>query len=132
MVNFKSCQNYVIMAQGSVLGPLLFIIVLEVLSRGSRTSCPWEFLYADDLILLGDTMDELLSKLGNWEKHLEAKGLRVSMGKTKIMISGKTCIVSGTQESILVVFVEVLEVIQFFVVGVSYASIKNAMASKVN
>ena len=120
------------MAQGSVLGPLLFIIVLEVLSRGSRTSCPWEFLYADDLILLGDTMDELLSKLGNWEKHLEAKGLRVSMGKTKIMISGKTCIVSGTQESILVVFVEVLEVIQFFVVGVSYASIKNAMASKVN
>ena len=78
-------------------------------------------------------MDELLSKLGNWEKHLEAKGLRVSMGKTKIMISGKTCIISGTQESILVVLVEkVLEVIQFFVVGVNYASIKNVVASKVN
>ena len=75
--------------QGSVLSPLLFIIVLEALSREFCTSCPWEFLYADDLVLLADTMDELLSKLGNWKKHLEAKGLRVNMGKTKIMISGK-------------------------------------------
>ena len=75
--------------QGSVLSPLLFIIVLEALSREFHTSRPWEVLYADDLVLLADTMDELLSKLGNWKKHLEAKGLRVNMGKTKIMISGK-------------------------------------------
>ena len=75
--------------QGSVLSPLLFIIVLEALSGEFRTSCPWELLYADDLVLIADTMDELLSKLGNWKKHLEAKGLRVNMGKTKIMISGK-------------------------------------------
>ena len=34
-------------------------------------------------------MDELLSKLGNWKKHLKAKGLRVNMGKTEIMMSGK-------------------------------------------
>ena len=106
--------------QGSVLNPLLFIIVLEALSREYRTSCPWELLHADELVLLADTTDELLSKLGNWKKHLEAKGLRVKIGKTKIMI-------------IHVVFVEkVLEVIQFFVVGVSNGSIKNAVASKVN
>ena len=35
--------------QGSVLSPLLFIIVLEALSREFRTGCPWELLYADDL-----------------------------------------------------------------------------------
>ena len=58
-------------------------------SREFRTSCPWELLYADDLVLLADTMDELLSKLGNWKKNLEAKGLRVNMGNTQIMISGK-------------------------------------------
>ena len=75
--------------QGSVLSPLLFIIVLEALSREFRTSCSWELLYDDDLVLIADAMDELLSKLGNWKKHLEAKGLRVNMGKTKIMISGK-------------------------------------------
>ena len=56
--------------QGSVLRPLLFIIVLETLSREFRTSCPWEFLYADDLVLIADTMDELLSKLGNWKKNI--------------------------------------------------------------
>ena len=75
--------------QGSVLSPLLFVIVLEALSQEFRTSFPWELLYADDLAVLADTMDELLSELGNWKKHLEAKGLRVNMGKTKIMISGK-------------------------------------------
>ena len=30
--------------QGSVLSPLLFIIVLEALSREFRTGCPWELL----------------------------------------------------------------------------------------
>ena len=34
--------------QDSVLKPLLFIIVLEALSREFRTGCPWELLYADD------------------------------------------------------------------------------------
>ena len=70
--------------QDSVLSPLLFIILLAVLSREFRTSCPWQLLHADDLVLLADTMDELLSKLGNLKKNLEA---RVNMGKTKI--SGK-------------------------------------------
>ena len=34
--------------QGSVLSPLLFILVLEALSRKFRTGVPWELLYADD------------------------------------------------------------------------------------
>ena len=66
--------------QGSVLSPLLFIIVLEALSREFCVSCPWELLYADDLVLIADTMDELLSKLANWKKHLEAKGLKSEYG----------------------------------------------------
>ena len=37
--------------QGSVLSPLVFIIVLEALSREFRTGVPWELLYADDLAL---------------------------------------------------------------------------------
>ena len=116
--------------QGSVLSPLLFIIVLEALSREFRTSCLWELLYAEDLVLPADTMYELLSKDGNWKKkHLEAKARRVNMGKTEI--SGKS--LKGTKKSTLLVFVKkVLEVVQFFVVAVSYESIKNAVASKVN
>ena len=75
--------------QGSVLSPLLFIIVLEALSREFHTGCPWELLYADDLVLIADTIDELLSKLGSWKTNLGAKGLRVNMGKSKIMVCGK-------------------------------------------
>ena len=38
--------------QGSVLSPLLFILVLEALSlEFGRTGVPWELLYADDLII---------------------------------------------------------------------------------
>ena len=46
--------------QGPVLSPLLFIIVLEALSREFRTGCPWELLYADDLMISAESMEELL------------------------------------------------------------------------
>ena len=74
--------------QGSVLSPLLFIIVLEALSREFRTGCPWELLYADDLMISAESMEELLVKLKTWKSEMEKKGLRVNMGKTKIMASG--------------------------------------------
>ena len=76
--------------QGSVRSPLLFIIVFVALSREFQTGFPWELLYADDLVIIADTKDELLCKLYLWKKkHLEAKGLRANMGKTKIMICSK-------------------------------------------
>ena len=74
--------------QGSVLSPLLFIIVLEALSREFRTGCPWELLYADDLMSSAESMEELLVKVQTWKTEMEKKGLRVNMGKTKIMESG--------------------------------------------
>ena len=49
--------------QGSVLSPLLFIIVLEALTREMRTGCPEELLYADDLLLMGETVESLKAKL---------------------------------------------------------------------
>ena len=74
--------------QGSVLSPLLFIIVLEALSREFRTGCPWELLYAGDLMISAESMEELLVKVQTWKTEMEKKGLRVNMGKTKIMESG--------------------------------------------
>ena len=75
--------------QGSVLSPLLFIMVLEALSVEFKTGCPWELLYADDLALIAETMDELTVKLKTWKQNMEAKGLRVNMGKTKVLVSNR-------------------------------------------
>lgn len=74
--------------QGSVLSPLLFIIVLEALSREFRTGVPWELLYADDLVVIADSLEECIAKLKVWKSAMEAKGLHVNMKKTKFMISG--------------------------------------------
>ena len=38
--------------QGSVLSPLLFSAVIDVVSSEARSSLPSEFLYADDLVLM--------------------------------------------------------------------------------
>ena len=71
--------------QGSVLSPLLFIIVLEALSREFRSGVPWEDLYADDLII-AESLEECVRRLLTWKEAMEKKGLRVNTGKTKIMI----------------------------------------------
>ena len=74
--------------QGSVLSPMLFIIVLEGLSREFRCGVPWEDLYADDLVIIAESLDECVRRFLTWEEAIEEKGLRVNAGKTKIMICG--------------------------------------------
>ena len=41
--------------QGSVLSPLLFVAVMEVVTRGVNEELPWELLYADDLVLVAQS-----------------------------------------------------------------------------
>ena len=48
--------------QGSILSPLLFIIVMEALSDHLQTGCPWEILYVDDLVIIAETLGELFQK----------------------------------------------------------------------
>ena len=74
--------------QGSVLSPLLFIIVLEALSREFQAGEPWEDLYTDDLVIIADSVEECVRWLLIWKEGIKRKGLRVNAGKTKIMICG--------------------------------------------
>ena len=73
--------------QDSVFNPLLFILVLEMLSREFCTGMPRELLYADDLVLIADTQEECISKPKAWKAGMESKGLHVNMKRTKLLVS---------------------------------------------
>ena len=87
--NSKGFQVKVGMHQGSGLSPLLFVIVMEAISTEFRVALPWELLYADDLAVIAETEEELIKRLNEWKDKVESKGMRVSMNKTKVMISGE-------------------------------------------
>src|SRR5215470_17330678 len=76
--------------QGSVLSPLLFITVMDVLSTQIRQGLLFELLYADDLVIMADSLEELEKKYKNWKSALESKGLKVNVGKTKCLLSDGT------------------------------------------
>ena len=66
------------MHQGSALRPMLFLIVMEAISREFRAALPWELLYADDLAVIAETEEELTKRLNEWKDNVESKGMRVN------------------------------------------------------
>jgi len=77
------------MHQGSALSPLVFVMVMEALSREFRVALPWELLYTDDLVVRAETEERLIKRLNEWKDFVENRGMRVNMNKTKVLISGK-------------------------------------------
>ena len=55
--NSNVSEVKVSMHQGSALSPLLFVIVMEALSREFRVALPWQLLHADDLVMIAETED---------------------------------------------------------------------------
>jgi len=51
------------MHQGSALSHLLFLVVMEALSREFRVVLPLELLYADDLVVIAETEKDLIKRL---------------------------------------------------------------------
>ena len=84
--------------QGSVLSPLLFAAVMDVVSSEARSGLPSELLYADDLVLMAPTMEQLGRPVAEWRASLPDKGLTVNAGKYKVMVGssgGKLIVNSG-------------------------------------
>ena len=74
--------------QGSVLSPSLFAMVIDEVTENARKGRMKPILYADDLVLMGETMEELRENFDEWREVFESKGMRVNLGKTKLMVSG--------------------------------------------
>ena len=74
--------------QRSVLSPLLFAIVVDVATENAREGLMKEILYADDLLLMSETMEDLKERFLKWRSALESKRLKVNHEKTKVMVCG--------------------------------------------
>ena len=70
--------------QISALSPLLFIMVMDVLTEDVRDGSLMELLYADNLVLCGESLN-VMDKHGRWKNAVEGKGLKVNIYKTKGM-----------------------------------------------
>ena len=84
--------------QGSVLSPLLFAVVMNAVSSEARSGLPSELLYADDLVIMPPTMEQLGRHVAQWRASLLNKGLKLNAGKSKVMVGssgGKMIVNSG-------------------------------------
>ena len=57
--------------QGSVLSPLVFAIVVDVVTQNMRNGLMSEMLYTDELVLTSETM---VGSSGNGRRHSRARG----------------------------------------------------------
>ena len=69
--------------QGSALSPLLFIIVMEVLTDDVRNGSLMELLYANNLLSCGESLNVVMDKYVKSKNAVEGKGLRVNVDKTE-------------------------------------------------
>ena len=68
---------------GLSVKPLLFIILLEALSRKIVSGCLEELLYSDAVIFIIEAPYGMKGKLETWKGVLESKGLREMLRRQK-------------------------------------------------
>ena len=75
--------------QSSVLSPLLFIAVLDLVSRKTVVKdATKKLLYADDLALVANGKQELHETMGEWSGLFKTHGLKLNLEKTEVLHIG--------------------------------------------
>ena len=76
--------------QGSALSPLLFILVMELISRKiSTTDALKKIMYAEDLVIVAEHREELQGALEEWNEMFKKHGLKMNLDKTEVIWVGK-------------------------------------------
>ena len=64
--------------QGSALSPFLFTIIIDCLTKNLQREAPWDMLFADDVVVCGETAKEVEQKLEAWRRAMEERGMKIS------------------------------------------------------
>ena len=77
------------LSQGSALSPLLFIMVMELISRNISTKDVLrKMMYADHLVIIAEGKQELQEVLEEWKGVFKKYEMRMSLEKTEVMWVG--------------------------------------------
>ena len=79
----KEIEIKVGLHQGSALSPLLFVIIIDVITEEIDEGTPWAMLFADDLVLCDPDREMMELRLERWRECMEKHGLKVSRAKTE-------------------------------------------------
>jgi len=71
--NSNGFEVKVVTYQDSALSSLLFVMVMEALSREFRVALLWELLYADDLVVIAENEEDLIKRLNDWKDFVETE-----------------------------------------------------------
>ena len=47
-----------------------------------RGGLPWQLLYADDLVLVAQSIEKLREKVQQWKTYIESKGLKMNIHRS--------------------------------------------------
>ncbi|KAI5613467.1 hypothetical protein C0J50_11355 [Silurus asotus] len=64
--------------QGSALSPFLFAVVMDRLTDEVRQKSSWTMMFADDIVICGESREQVEKSLERWRYVLERRGMKVS------------------------------------------------------
>ena len=88
-VDSELLDEFEVKHQGFVLSPFLFAEVVDVVAKFAREGELSELLYADDLVLMSETIKGFCHMFLKWNEAFESKSLKVNLWKTMVMVSGR-------------------------------------------
>ena len=69
--------------QGSALSPLLFVIIIDVITEEIEEGTPWAMMFADDMVVCDPDREVMELRLERWRECMEKNGLKVRRAKTE-------------------------------------------------
>ena len=85
-VHFNVCVEFDV-HEGMHYSSLLFGVV-DIVTELAREGVLSDLRYADDLVLMSETIDGLRDEFMELMDVVESQGLKANLGKTKVMVSG--------------------------------------------